>query len=681
MVIEGSEDLAHIQALDEGRWFATSVPIASLMCDRKFLEFVDTDKNGRIRTDELKEAQAWLFRMLSDRSRLAEETDALALASIDASHKEGRALRTAARRILANLGRSGREEITLAEVRSRREMMSQAGANGDGVIPAEAAGEEGVAQFIHDVGGCMGTVPDASGLAGITAEILDAFEKEAKGYLDWLERGRIPEGAETTEVMIYGEATPARYAALAAVREKVEAYFALSALARVDGRVAEQAELSDEEIAGLDGWGRARVEERLLRAPLAPISRRLVLRLDDRLNPAYRAKMEAFAESALGEGDNGELTLARWEELKQALAPYAAWIEGKAGSKVEGLGEAKLRAYLAGREAGEVRRIIEEDKAVAVELAEVANVEKLVLYQRRLVELANNFVSFPRFYDPERRSLVEFGTLVLDGRRFGLCLKVEDRAEHKKVAERSHVFVMYVEILRRAGEERFEAATAVTAGDASEIFPGKRGVFITLDGREWEATVTEVITNPVSVWEALKLPFKRLAELVGKFTERFSGARSEEMEKKLAAKLEAVEKGVTTPAAAGAAGAPAARSGIPGLLVGGGVAFAALGSTLAYVASKVSEIDKWDVVKVLAAIFAIIAIPTVIVAVVKLRRRNMSRLLEASGWAVNRKIRLTALLGRHFTEAPRVPSGAMKRRFGPARAKLQKEAERGGGKG
>lgn len=67
--IENAEDLEKIQALDEALWAATSIPIDSFNCDRKFTSYVDTDQNGRIRTDELRAAQAWLFRMLKDYSR------------------------------------------------------------------------------------------------------------------------------------------------------------------------------------------------------------------------------------------------------------------------------------------------------------------------------------------------------------------------------------------------------------------------------------------------------------------------------------------------------------------------------------------------------------------------------------------------------------------------------------
>jgi len=84
--IQDAQDLEKIQGLDETHWAATSVPIDSLNCDRVLASYIDTDKNGRIRTDEVKAALEWLFRFLANRSRLSEGTDVLYLSDIDTSH-------------------------------------------------------------------------------------------------------------------------------------------------------------------------------------------------------------------------------------------------------------------------------------------------------------------------------------------------------------------------------------------------------------------------------------------------------------------------------------------------------------------------------------------------------------------------------------------------------------------
>ncbi len=117
LLIQDAIELANIQSLNEAHWAATSVPTKSLSCDPTFLSYVDTDHNGRIRTQELREAQAWLFHRLAHRERVSEATNVLRLGDIDTSHAEGQQLKTAAEIVLRNLGHAGAQEITLDQVR------------------------------------------------------------------------------------------------------------------------------------------------------------------------------------------------------------------------------------------------------------------------------------------------------------------------------------------------------------------------------------------------------------------------------------------------------------------------------------------------------------------------------------------------------------------------------------
>ncbi|MDP8292538.1 MAG: kinesin, partial [Candidatus Orphnella occulta] len=114
--IQDAQDLEKIQVLGETHWAATSIPISSLNCDPVFISCVDTDQNSRIRIHEVKEAQAWLFRFLANRSHLSVCTDVLNLSDIDTSHPEGQRLRKVAELILTNLNSPGAKKISLAQV-------------------------------------------------------------------------------------------------------------------------------------------------------------------------------------------------------------------------------------------------------------------------------------------------------------------------------------------------------------------------------------------------------------------------------------------------------------------------------------------------------------------------------------------------------------------------------------
>ncbi len=660
LVVEKPEDLAHLENFDEALWMATGVPIDTLTCDRAFLEYVDHDGNGRVRTDEVREAYRWLARMLADRSALAEKSSVLRLAAIDTSHPDGSKLRAAAERILANLGKAEAQEISLEELRDRRAIMAGATTNGDGIIPPEAVEDVDLAAFTRDVLEVLGCAADAGGSAGVSAELLRALREQGRAYLDWLERGRIPQGASQTGIMVWGPETPAAYGAAEALWDKLEEFFAVSALTTLDTRVALKFSLNDEELSQLDVADRAALEERLRAAPLARPTADQLLDLDGETNPAYHRNLETLSELVLvrvsGRGGR-RLTREQWEEVKRLFGPYRDWQQARGNSPVGDLGEEKLRCYLDGPLPERLGELINADLAVAEHLAQAKDLEKLILYQRWFMELVNNSVSFPRFYDPTQRSMVELGTLVMDGRQFKLNVKVTDRAAHKKVAAHSHIFLMYVKISARDEKENFEIVTAVTAGSTANLCVGKKGVFFTTDGREWDAEVVDLLANPVDLWEAVKSPFKRLGDFVGRQAERFSSSRYKDLESGLAKRIAAAEKGVPAPAP------QASKSGATrDLLMGGSVAVAALGGTFAFITKTIASVKPVHVLLVLGAVLLAVAVPTMVIAAVKLRRRNLSMLLEACGWSVNAPMRLTTRIGQLFTVIPSPPEGARLRR-------------------
>lgn len=662
-VIERPGQLRRLSEIDDALWVATSVPADSLHADPAFLRYVDTDANGRLRSDEIREAVRWLLHVLSDRSHLLEGTEVLLLSSIDTSHEEGQALRAAAERVLSNLGQPESDRITLAQVRDRQQIMSHGAANGDGVIPPDSVDDPEVAGFIRDVVATVGGEADASGEVGVTEAALERFVTEARSFLDWLELGSA-RGGEESSVLVWGADTQPAYEALSAVRGKLDEYFVLCAACRLNEGVAEAAGLSDEALTALDTSDAAAVDERIRLAPLAKPTPHERLALDERINPAYRSKLRRFAEVVLPRADLakvGELLREEWEALKAEFVPYMKWQESKGGATVEVLGEAKLRSYVDGPLPALVSRIVEDDKAVASELAKVRAVERAILYQRWLLPLVNNTVSLAPLFDPDSMSMVEAGTLVMGGRRYGLTMRVTNRAEHKQTAQLSCTYLLYLEIAsRHGGDERFEVSVAVTSGASASLRAGKRGVFFTPDGREWDARVIEVITNPIDLWEAITLPFKRMGEFIVKQVERFSSSSYEQVEGGLGKDITAATQTLSP-------GAPPAaqptRSGMArDLLIGGGVAAAGLGGTFAIVIKTLSTISWWRVFLGALGLLAVILLPITALAIWKLRRRDIGVLLEACGWAVNPRIRLSNKLGRLFSYVPAAPGGASRGR-------------------
>ncbi len=280
--------------------------------------------------------------------------------------------------------------------------------------------------------------------------------------------------------------------------------------------------------------------------------------------------------------------------------------------------------------------------------------EKLILYQAYLLEFANNFVSFPHLYDATMRAMFEMGTLVMDGRHFSLSVKAKDRAQHTNVAKTSNMYVLYVEVTPGQGAPKYELAVPVTSGGKGNLCVGKRGLFQDVTGRESDACVVQIIGNPISMREALVSPFQRLGKLVTGKIEAMAGAAEKELDVTASKTVEEIQTG----AAAGPVRTSGGGALAGGLLMGAGVAVAALGSALAYITKTLASIETPKIIIALIAAMLAVMLPTSIAGFLKLRRRDLSAILEASGWAINARMRLTFSQGRFFTRQPRFPKGA-----------------------
>ncbi len=674
--IDTAGDLAQILELDDSLWVATSAPICGLNCDREFLKLVDLDSNGRIRCDELRAAVRWLYKRLADRSRLAEGTDVVHLDALDREATESRRLRQTAEYVLEAIGAEERDRIALAQITDFEKGLSEQPINGDGVITPGVAGDEETAQFVRDVMSCTGGREDLTGRSGITAEQLERFLEQARAYLKWAAEGDLPADDSATEVMPLGKATPAAREAVEAIEGKVDAFFARCRIVRFDPVAAGHLAIAATPVR-LDEEPHAESLNAILRrAPLAEPNPDGVLLLDGETNPLYAAALRKLREAAvrptIGE-DVRRLTEEAWQKVKQTLAPHRRWLAANPGPAVQGLGRERIRQCAERPHAERVRALLEADREAANRLAEARELRKLLLYHKHLLQLANNFVSFPDLYDPDRRAIFEMGSLVIDGRWFNFAVRVEDRPEHSKLTRTSRIFVMYVELARMDESDAVTVAVPATAGTIGNLCPGKRGIFYDTQGRHYDARVVQIIENPISFQEALLSPFVRLGRFVSGKIEAISGSAEKELEQRLGTVTTKVQAGVqeavrrapeaaeaaqAAPEQTAVAPAPAASAGRRDLLLGASVSIAALSSAFAFITKSLQGVSALTILLALGIGVLIVLLPTAIVAGVKLHRRDMSAILEGCGWAINARMRLNRRQRRQFTHREPYPAGA-----------------------
>src|SRR5204862_6395046 len=84
-----------------------------------------------------------------------------------------------------------------------------------------------------------------------------------------------------------------------------------------------------------------------------------------------------------------------------------------------------------------------------------------------------------------------------------------------------------------AAAPAFEVVAPVTAGERGRLRVGKRGIFIDVAGKEYDAQVAEIVENPISVKEAMFAPFRRVSQFISKKVEDWVGAQQAAQEKAL----------------------------------------------------------------------------------------------------------------------------------------------------
>jgi hypothetical protein len=254
---------------------------------------------------------------------------------------------------------------------------------------------------------------------------------------------------------------------------------------------------------------------------------------------------------------------------------------------------------------------------------------------------------------------------------------VGDVQEHAKIARTGGMYVLYAEIARiDPAKDKAMVAIPATAGTVGNLCLGKRGVFYDTHGRHYDARIVHIIDNPISFREALISPFVRLGRFIGGKIEAISGTAEKTLEAQLDKATNHVQTGmeqaVTTapltvaapPAATAEQQAARTAASRRDLLLGASVSIAALGSAFAYIGSKAVAMGAlvaehpYTTALAILALLAIVFVPTAIVAAIKLRRRDLSALLEGCGWAINARMRLDRRQRHQFTRRLPFPQGA-----------------------
>ncbi|MGQ0614169.1 MAG: hypothetical protein ACT4PV_10575 [Planctomycetaceae bacterium] len=645
---DSGADLAHLGSLDQKLWMALSCPVKGLEFDERTLALLDSDADGCVRAPELIAAAEWTCSLLKNPDDLLKGREVLPLAAIAAETPEGKQLLASARHILASLGKREAAEISIEEAMNTKEIFAKAVLNGDGFVPPEFIEDEQVRKAAQEVVDCLGGENDRSGKPGISQVKVDAFFDAARAFDGWWKKAE----ADSKSVLPLGEKTAAAHAALRAVAAKVDDYFGRCRLAAYDGRALQA--LNREEAAYLTVAAKdfTITAAEVAGFPLAAVEAAKGLPLEGAVNPAWSAAIAALRDAVvrplLGK-EKKALSDAEWTALKERLAPFEAWQAGKEGGAVEKLGVGRVRALLASDAKAKLEAVIAKDLAVAPQVEAMTKVERLARLHRDLYPLARNYVSFVDFY-ARKPSIFQSGTLYLDARACTLCVQVLDGGKHALLAGMSKAYLAYVDC-RRHGEAPMTVACAFTAGDSDNLFVGRNGVFYDRRGRDWNATITKIVDNPISIRQAFWAPYKKVL----RFLEAQAAKRAAAADDASTAKLQTTA--TATGAAAAAGTAPAKSKFDVGVIAALGVAVGGIAAVLSGVVGGFLGLGAYMPLGVVGLLL-LISGPSMLIAWLKLRQRNLGPILDANGWAVNALAKVNIPLGTALTERAVLPPGS-----------------------
>ncbi|MGJ7581347.1 hypothetical protein ACSFA3_14275 [Variovorax sp. RHLX14] len=662
VAIRSGADIAHIGELDQKLWVALACPTRGIEFDARTLDLIDTDRDGRIRPPELIAACVWACSHLKNPDTLMQGGDSLALddiAELPADEKSpDMPLTEEARRILQLRGKEGADTLTLADVTDRSQLLDAMRFNGDGVVPPESTDDEAVAAVVRRIMKTHGSVKDRNGKDGVNRALAEIFFRQAHALRDWQAGVDAPSVAR--DIPLPNEAMLAAAQAVGAVREKVDDFFARCRVAAFDVRAVAALNPSIETYETLAAQDLQMRSDAIARLPLAPIQPDRALPLQHGVNPAWAdalRKLQRDAVQPLLRADAIAMDEAEWMALQSRVSPCSLWLAAKPDTLLGALSASEVEGALLHEAA--VLELIAEDERIEPHNARIADLEKLLRLKRDLLTLLENFVSFKAFYRREG-AIFQAGTLYLDGRSCELSVEVADATKHAPLAGLAKAYLAYCRCTRDG--KTMTIVSAFTAGDVDFLFIGRNGVFYDRQGRDWDATITKVIENPTSVSQAFFSPYKKFLRLI------------EEQVAKRAAASDTVAQGslgslATTlvtadkPAVAGAKpGAPLSPLKVParfdvGTVAAIGVALGSISAVMVGIFGKFVDLGQWIPVAIIGIILAISG-PSMLIAWLKLRQRSLGPILDASGWAINGRMRVNVRLGGSLSQTAQLPANS-----------------------
>ena len=640
-------DIAHLGELDPKKWTVLSCPSTGLEIDEKSLKYIDTDKDGRIRVNDIVITAQWVTSAIKNADLLIKGADNIDIELFNQEDANGKRLYTSSKQILANLGKEG-TVISLAETKDSTAIFAKTAFNGDGIITALSTEDPEEKAAIAAAIASLGGVTDRCGEQGVSAELIEKFYQALADYAAWQAAAvEAPYGADTDKAV----------EAYNALDAKVKDYFVRAKLASFSPESVAKLDVQTALIETISADNLTGKTEDIAAYPIARITGKAELPVDAIINPAWAGKFATLMNIVKPTGK--VITEADWVAIGSAFVAYNAWKGAKKGAEVEALGLDAVKKLLADDKKQALLDLVAQDAALKEAAEGIDMVDRFLHIYRDFYHLLRNFVTFQDFYSKGKdvKAVFQCGRLLIDQRECRMCMKVVDMGKHNTMAAASGMYLVYCDCVTPVKSGKLTIVAAVTVGEIGDLAVGKNAIFYDNDGVVWDAVITKIIDNPISVGQAFWSPYRRLATTIENLINKSAADKDAAMMKDLNTKVNSVP--TTAPAAADAkAAAPAQPFDIgkfAGIFAAFGMALGMIGTALASLFKGIFDLTWWQRIAAFVGILLVISGPAMVMAWMKLRRRNVAPLLNANGWAINAASKISIPFGETLTDVAKFP--------------------------
>lgn len=652
--LDSGADLLALETLDQKLWTALSCPVNGLEIDPQTLQLIDTNNDQKIRVPEILAAVKWVLNLLKNPDDLLAGSSYLYLDAINTETIEGKEIYASAKTILNNLGKRDQDYIAIEDTLDIVKIFAGTSFNGDGIITTDSTRRNELQQLIEEICLSVGSKQDRGGKYGIDLELLQTFFEACENYYSW----QIEAQEKASEIMPFGIDTPNAHQAYLAVKSKIDDFFLRCNLAAFDPETTNILNQLNARVADIANEDLNFKMDEMRNYPLAKIEAGKALNLKVGINPIWQNELKQFSQILFGSNQE-TLTETAWHALKVTFTGYEQWRNKETGNEVATLGMFRIKEILHSNYRAELAQLMMEDSALNKEAESIMLVNKLAHYNRDLFTLLRNFVSFNDFYLPGKKAIFQSGTLFIDQRSCDLCLKVNDMDRHNALVSFSGMFLIYCKCVSKSTSEEMIIVAALTNGDIDNLIVGRNALFYDRSGQDWDATIIKIIDNPISIRQAFFTPYRKISNFISTQVNNFAIAQDNKEQLEANNKIiKATENAKESAEKPTAPATPFDIGKFVGIFAAISLALGALGGALASLIGGFMALIWWKIPLAILGIILLISGPSMLIAYLKLRKRNLAPLLDANGWAINARATVNIKFGNLLTQIASMPIDA-----------------------